>query len=84
MLKGRGDPGQFETKVTFAEQDGKTTVTMRALFVSDAERDRDPSGRSTPSNAGGRPGIGWRRISPASEPGMGSAGVFPMVDHIPR
>ena len=38
--EGVGDPGQFETKVTFTERQGKTTITMRALFVSAAERER--------------------------------------------
>src|ERR1700674_3392033 len=34
-----GETGQFETTVTFEEQDGKTKLTMRALFPSAAERD---------------------------------------------
>jgi uncharacterized protein YndB with AHSA1/START domain len=34
------DPGQFEVTVDFAEQDGKTKLTMRSVFLSAAERDR--------------------------------------------
>ncbi len=34
-----GDPGQFQATITFEEQDGKTKVTLRALFASAAERD---------------------------------------------
>ena len=30
----------FQTTVTFAEQDGKTRLTMRALFASAAVRDK--------------------------------------------
>lgn len=33
------DPGQFETTVTFREQDGQTHLTMRALFLTAAARD---------------------------------------------
>lgn len=40
----RGDEedasGQFHVTVTFAEQDGKTELTMRMLFESAAERDK--------------------------------------------
>ena len=35
-----GDPGQFHVTVTFAEQGGKTELTMRSLFESAAERDK--------------------------------------------
>jgi uncharacterized protein YndB with AHSA1/START domain len=35
-----GDPGQFQVTVTFAEQGGKTKLTMRMLFESAAERDK--------------------------------------------
>lgn len=34
------DPGQFHVTVTFAEQGGRTKLTMRSLFPSAAERDR--------------------------------------------
>lgn len=34
------DPGEFQTIVTFAEQGGKTELTMRLLFKSAEERDR--------------------------------------------
>lgn len=34
------DPGKFQVTVTFAEQAGKTNLTMRALFVSATERDK--------------------------------------------
>ncbi len=34
------DPGRFQSTVTFAEQDGKTLLTMRALFDSAAARDQ--------------------------------------------
>src|SRR5690606_15460044 len=34
------DPGQFHVTVTFAEQDGRTSLTMRMLFPSAAERDK--------------------------------------------
>jgi uncharacterized protein YndB with AHSA1/START domain len=34
-----GAPGYFRTTVTFAEQGGKTKLTMRLLFASAAERD---------------------------------------------
>lgn len=34
------DPATFHTTVTFAEQNGKTTVTMTAVFPSATERDR--------------------------------------------
>ncbi|HEY4265324.1 MAG TPA: SRPBCC family protein [Micropepsaceae bacterium] len=33
------DPDQFHVTVTFAEQDGKTTLTMRSVFRTKAERD---------------------------------------------
>ncbi|MBI5876395.1 MAG: SRPBCC family protein [Chloroflexi bacterium] len=33
------EPRQFVTTVTFAEQSGKTVLTMRALFKTAAERD---------------------------------------------
>ena len=36
-----GDPGQFQVTVTFADVDGKTRLTMRLLFQSAAERDRN-------------------------------------------
>jgi uncharacterized protein YndB with AHSA1/START domain len=35
----QGAPGYFRTTVTFAEQGGKTKLTMRMLFPSAAERD---------------------------------------------
>jgi len=35
-----GDPGQFQVTVTFAEQGGKTKLTMQMLFESAAERDK--------------------------------------------
>lgn len=35
------EPGQFQATVTFAEQGGKTTLTMRMLFQSAAERDKN-------------------------------------------
>jgi uncharacterized protein YndB with AHSA1/START domain len=34
------DPDKFHVTVTFAEQGGKTELTMRSLFRSVAERDR--------------------------------------------
>ncbi|HEX9391318.1 MAG TPA: SRPBCC family protein [Usitatibacteraceae bacterium] len=34
------EPGVFQTTVTFEELDGKTRLSMRALFPSAAERDR--------------------------------------------
>ena len=34
------DPVQFETTVTFAEEDGRTRLTMRGVFRSVAERDQ--------------------------------------------
>jgi uncharacterized protein YndB with AHSA1/START domain len=34
-----GDPDQFHITVTFAEQSGKTTLTMRSVFRTAAERD---------------------------------------------
>ena len=34
------EPVQFQTTVTFDEQGGKTTLTMRGIFTSAAERDR--------------------------------------------
>ena len=34
-----GEAGYFRVTVTFAEQDGKTRLTMRSLFASAAERD---------------------------------------------
>lgn len=34
------DPHKFHVTVTFAEEDGKTRLTMRTLFKSIAERDR--------------------------------------------
>jgi uncharacterized protein YndB with AHSA1/START domain len=34
-----GDPNQFHVTVTFAEQDGKTEVTMRSLFATPEARD---------------------------------------------
>jgi uncharacterized protein YndB with AHSA1/START domain len=34
-----GETDQFQTTVTFEEMDGKTKLTMRALFPSAAERD---------------------------------------------
>jgi uncharacterized protein YndB with AHSA1/START domain len=37
---GEGASGQFVTEVAFAEQDGKTEVTMCVRFASKAERDR--------------------------------------------
>jgi uncharacterized protein YndB with AHSA1/START domain len=33
------DPNVFETTVTFEEQNGKTNLTMRALFATKEERD---------------------------------------------
>ena len=35
------EPGQFQVTVTFAEQSGKTTLTLRMLFQSAAERDKN-------------------------------------------
>jgi uncharacterized protein YndB with AHSA1/START domain len=35
-----GETGQFRTTVMFEELDGKTRLTMQALFASAAERDR--------------------------------------------
>lgn len=35
-----GESEPFHVTVTFAEQDGKTTLTMRSRFASVAERDR--------------------------------------------
>ena len=37
---GDGDGRQFRTTVTFEERDGKTLLTMRAVFATAAERDR--------------------------------------------
>jgi uncharacterized protein YndB with AHSA1/START domain len=34
-----GDPDQFHVTVTFAEESGKTTLTMRSVFRTTAERD---------------------------------------------
>ena len=34
------DPGQFKTVVTFEKEGNKTRLTMRAIFVSAAERDQ--------------------------------------------
>lgn len=34
------DPGMFETMVTFEEKNGKTLLTMRAIFASAEERDK--------------------------------------------
>jgi len=34
-----GKPGYFRVTVTFADQDGKTLLTMRSLFTTRAERD---------------------------------------------
>jgi len=34
------DPDQFQTTVTFVEQNGKTELTMRAVFASAAARDK--------------------------------------------
>jgi uncharacterized protein YndB with AHSA1/START domain len=34
------DPDQFQVTVTFAEQGGKTTLTMRSVFSSTAQRDK--------------------------------------------
>lgn len=34
------EPVSFEVTVSFAEQEGKTRLTMRMRFPSDAERDR--------------------------------------------
>jgi uncharacterized protein YndB with AHSA1/START domain len=35
-----GEPGQFQVTVTFADQSGKTKLTMHMLFESAAERDK--------------------------------------------
>lgn len=35
-----GDPDHFQSTVTFEDRDGKTRVTMRALFATAAERDK--------------------------------------------
>lgn len=35
------EPGQFQVTATFAEQGGKTTLTMRMLFQSAAERHKN-------------------------------------------
>lgn len=35
-----GDPGQFQVTATFTEEGGKTTLTMRMLFESVAEREK--------------------------------------------
>jgi uncharacterized protein YndB with AHSA1/START domain len=37
--ENQDEPGQFVTTATFDEQDGKTKLTMHALFRSAAERD---------------------------------------------
>lgn len=34
------DPGQFQVTVIFAEQEGKTRLTLRSLFASAEERDK--------------------------------------------
>lgn len=35
------DPGQFQVTVTFGEEDDKTRLTMRMLFQSTAEREKN-------------------------------------------